>query len=63
MKSPGTQIPENMNWADYCDALRAEPWLRLQNELRPERRRRIEVAEGGNRSILQETDLERRKDR
>ena len=23
-----TQIPEDLNWADYCDALDAERWLR-----------------------------------
>jgi hypothetical protein len=29
MKSPDSPIPENMNWADYCDALHAESWSRL----------------------------------
>ena len=28
MKVPVSQATENMNWADYCDALRAEYWLR-----------------------------------
>jgi len=29
MKNSDTQIPEDLNWADYCDALHAERWLRL----------------------------------
>lgn len=29
MKTAQTQIPEDANWADYCDALDAESWLRL----------------------------------
>ncbi len=24
MKAPNNEIPQEMNWADYCDALRSE---------------------------------------
>jgi hypothetical protein len=35
MEIPNTEVPEEMNWADYCDALRNERFLRAVYDRKP----------------------------
>lgn len=37
MKVPDNEIPAEMNWADYCDALSNERFLRAVNDRKPSR--------------------------
>ena len=43
-------IPENGSWADYCDALQAERWLRRLEEgrLRRSQRRKAPAVSNGD---------------
>jgi hypothetical protein len=45
--NPADEIPQQMNCADYCDALNAERWLRLRDaRLRAKRVRALLLAAG-----------------
>jgi hypothetical protein len=39
MNTPDPQFADDLNWADCCDALHAEYWLRRLNEAKAARRR------------------------
>ena len=38
MNTSDPELADNLNWADCCDALHAEYWLRRMNEARLARR-------------------------
>lgn len=65
VKTSMSQIPENMNWADYCDALRAEGWLRRTNGAEQSTRvgPRVKLAGNANKSTARETALESPEDK
>jgi hypothetical protein len=60
-----SQIPESMNWADYCDALRAEGWLRRASgaEQSMHTGPRAKLEDKANKSTARETALESREDK